>query len=52
MLIYLLYYQKDVVYLRKMVPVDDITKSEAIALKDQIATTKKSEEDKVKKYVK
>ena len=34
--------------LTKMVPVDDITKSEAIALKDQIATTK----NKVKKYVK
>lgn len=38
--------------LTKMVPVDDITKSEAIALKDQMATTKKSEENKVKKYVK
>ena len=34
--------------LTKMVSVDDLTKSEAIALKDQIATIKKSEENKVK----
>ena len=35
-----------------MIPADEVTRLEAIALKDQMATTKKSEEDKVKKYVK
>ena len=38
--------------LGSMIPVDEVTRLEAIALKDQMATTKKSEEDKVKKYVK
>ncbi len=38
--------------LSTMIPVDEVSRLEAIALKDQIATTKKSEEDKVKKYVK
>lgn len=38
--------------LTKMIPADEVTRLEAIALKDQMATTKKSEENKVKKYVK